>query len=470
MPWPAARRLTATGCEKSQLAASRDGRWLAWIEHNGDECPALKLLDEGNGQVRTLRQGMFAGAVSFSPDGSRIAAGIREYTAGGSYFSDLYQVAVPSGRTRRLTRGLRAHDPAWSPDGGAIMFVADRLGANALARYDLATAAVTLLTTYDAGARYSHPAWSPDGATVAVSVWCEGGYHDVYRYDVATGEFRPLAVDRAQDLAPAWSADGRSLYFTSDRTGVWNVFRYDAGDGSLHQVTNSVGGAVAPAPAAAGPLRHLELSADGWDLAEIGGEPEVGGAAAPFVDTLPDPAVEGPSQGYPVSAYHPLASLAPYFWLPTGFADERRGALGIMCLGSDALTQINYSVAAGYSGSTGRPSYSLMLSDSRRPVAVALNVSDMANAHQAKIGDDDVTYWEREQSQQLDASYTLRRTWCSLTPAVAYRHQRLSALAWEVPERYRPFDRDPWTGHLSRLSVSCSYNDARRCGFSISPE
>ncbi|MCU0606356.1 MAG: hypothetical protein MUF78_02770 [Candidatus Edwardsbacteria bacterium] len=470
VPWPAAERLTATGFEKSQLAASRDGRWLAWIGSSGDEFPALKLRDGRSGEVRTLREGIFAGAISFSPDGTRIAAGRREYTADGSYRSDLYQVAVPSGRMRRLTRGLRAHDPAWSPDGCAILFVADRLGANALARYDVASAAVTLLTPYDAGARYSHPAWSPDGATVAVSVWCDGGYHDVYLCDAATGAFRPLTVDRAQDLAPAWSADGRSLYFASDRTGVWNVFRHDVDAGALHQVTNSVGGALAPAPCD-GVVRFLDLSAGGWDVAAVGGGPEDVAVAAPFVDTLPDEVPDTIRERYPVSAYRPLASLAPYFWLPAVFADERRGALGIMCMGSDALTQINYSASAGYSGSTERPSYSLAVSDARWPVTLALSLSDMANARSVRSGNIAIgTYWEREQTQELGASYTLRRTWCSVTPAVAYRHQRSSALVWEVPERYRQYRPDPWTGHLSRLAVSCSYGDARRYGFSISPE
>ncbi len=471
VPWPAADRLTANGHEKSQLAASRDGRWLAWVEANGDEFPALKLRDERSGESRTLREGIFAGAISFSPDGTRIAAGRREYTADGSYRSDLYQVAVPSGGMRRLTRGLRAHDPAWSHDGGTILFVADRLGANALATYDVASSAVTLLTPYDAGARYSHPAWSPDGATVAVSVWCEGGYHDVYLCDAATGEFRPLTVDRAQDLEPAWSDDGRSLYFASDRTGVWNVFRHDIRGGPLRQVTNAVGGAVAPAPAADGQLRYLDLSAIGWDVAAIVGEPEDRGATAPFIDTLPDAAPDSASERYPVSAYHPLASLVPYFWLPAGFADERRGALGIMCMGSDALTQVNYRVAAGYSGSTERPSYDMRISDSRRPVTVALTASDMANAHSIRSGNTMIgTYWEREQTQELGASYTLRRTWCSVTPAVAYRHQRFSALEWELPEPFARNFRSPWTGRLSRLSASCSYGDARRYGFSISPE
>lgn len=469
VPWPAATMLTATGFVKSQLAASRDGRWLAWIESNSDEPPALKLRDAGTGEIRSLRDGMFAGAISFSPDGSRIAAGKREYTAGGSYVSDLYEIAVPSGRMRRLSRGLRAHDPAWSPDGGAILFVADRMGANALARCDLATGSVALLTPYDGGARYSHPAWSPDGATVAVSAWCEGGYQDIYLCDVATGEFRPLALDRAQDLAPSWSSDGRSLFFASDRSGIWNVFRFDAGDRTTHQVTNAVGGAIAPAPADGGPF-FLDLSDRGWDIAAVSSGQGDGAIAGPYLDTLPDEAPAAGPGRYPTAEYHPLRTLAPYVWLPAGFADEREGALGLVFLGSDALTQINYQAAAGYSGSTGRPSYDATISDARHPVTVTLAVSDMAHASDATFGIDGTTYWEREQAQELGASYTLRRTWCSLTPAVAYRHQRLRALAWEVPEPYRRYCREPWAGHLSRLSISCSYGDARRYGFSISPE
>ena len=60
---------------------------------------------------------------------------------------------------------------------------------------------------------------------------------------VATGEIEPLSLFAgAKHINPAWSPDGRSLYFISDRGGYNDIFRLDVarrqeGDAALYQVT-----------------------------------------------------------------------------------------------------------------------------------------------------------------------------------------------------------------------------------------
>ena len=101
--------------------------------------------------------------------------------------------------------------------------------------------------------------FSPDGKHVAYSVWTRGGYRDIRIVEVATGKFRQLMRDRAMDMQPSYSSDGKYLFFTSDRTGIANVYAHELANGKLHQVTNVRTGAYMP-----------ELSPDGTTLVYVG--------------------------------------------------------------------------------------------------------------------------------------------------------------------------------------------------------
>ncbi|HTY08545.1 MAG TPA: hypothetical protein VMF29_05225, partial [Candidatus Edwardsbacteria bacterium] len=172
-----------------------------------------------------------------------------------------------------------------------------------------------------------------------------------------------------------------------------------------------------------------------------------------------------PDSSYAGSHYSPWPSLKPYFWFLTGFADEQGGTLGAFCLGSDALTQLNYQLSVGYTRDHGRTPYGITLTDSRRPLPLTLSLSDLAVSRDAQVGGIDTAYWERRQTQELGVSYTWRTTRRALTPSLAYRHQRLSGL-----NRITAYGDPFWTGHLASLRLSCSYSDAHAYGYSISPE
>ena len=58
------------------------------------------------------------------------------------------------------------------------------------------------------------PAVSPDGKTLAFVSFKEDPGGDISVLDLKTGETRPVTKGSAQDLYPAWSVDGKWIYFS----------------------------------------------------------------------------------------------------------------------------------------------------------------------------------------------------------------------------------------------------------------
>jgi Tol biopolymer transport system component len=64
--------------------------------------------------------------------------------------------------------------------------------------------------------------------------------------DVPGGVPRPVAQNDSDNLVPNWSRDGRWVYFASDRTGIWQVWKAPAQGGPAVQVTTHGGFAAYP--------------------------------------------------------------------------------------------------------------------------------------------------------------------------------------------------------------------------------
>ncbi|MGK2857735.1 MAG: protein kinase domain-containing protein [Thermoanaerobaculia bacterium] len=82
-----------------------------------------------------------------------------------------------------------------------------------------------LESTLGDAAAYRTVALSPDGRSAAVVVADETSGSDLWVYDVERGIRSRFTFDKGNEASPVFSPDGKWIYFSSDRSGVSDIYR-----------------------------------------------------------------------------------------------------------------------------------------------------------------------------------------------------------------------------------------------------
>jgi hypothetical protein len=196
------------------------------------------------------------------------------------------------------------------------------------------------------------PDWSPDSERLVFSWWRQDdGQRDLFTIDITDPDAKPVRLtdDFAVDVDPHWASPDR-IYFSSDRTGIYNVFAIDPGDGATVQVSNVVNGVFNPRLSPDG--RTVWVSTygpDGFDLGRIAVPDELRPAPSSTLDRLEPisyPKVD--TSEFEEGDYHPLRWMAPLRFTPQlGLVTGGSGFAGSIN-GNDPVGHHVYEIAGGF--------------------------------------------------------------------------------------------------------------------------
>lgn len=295
-----------------------------------------------------------AGGPSLSADGRLLAYHEQQIFRTIYAYNDLFVYDRVLHKKRRLTEGARAWNPALSPDGTRVAFEMTGNSSRGLGlmRTDGDDTIETLIPVANMEHAYT-PSWSPDGKTLAFSWWRRGGRRDIYLMDVATRAVTQITDDRAYDLEPRFSPDGKLLYFVSDRTGVYNLYAYDFATKKVWQCTNVVNGVFDPAISPDGKtVAFVGFRALGYDLEVAALDPSTWREAAPAILDRPDATPPPEEPWRPTHWYNPFRTLYPFTWRPYATPDGYGEILGVNLSGGDIVGRHAWSLQLGFG--TGR--------------------------------------------------------------------------------------------------------------------
>ena len=257
-----ATQVTHEGFTVTSPTFAPDGR-LYYSSVNPRGFPSLMAIDRAGAEPRRVADRYLGERSGLS--GTLLVFDEFQVSENVALQSDLSAIETSTGRRTRLTHGLRAADPAVSPDGTMIAFTQQRDDRRdlVLSPIDARIPALGQISTLQSApdTEFRSPSWSPDGRTIAAERREPGALPQVVVIDVATRAVRVVASSaQGRAVSPAFLPDGRRIVFASTRDG--GPFRLFAVDLTSDRVSRLEGtGPSAESPA---------VSADGGTLAFVG--------------------------------------------------------------------------------------------------------------------------------------------------------------------------------------------------------
>ena len=215
-----------------------DGAYIVFLSVRLGGTPRLWKVLASGGQPEPLS--MPPGVVeepSLSRDGRRLAYTQREWN------ENIWRYELPrtTGQSAPPTKLIAStgmnSDPQYSPDGKRIAFQSSRSGSLEIWVCDSDGSNPRQLTFFE-GPYVGYPRWSPDGSEIVLSAPAEG---PAYIVSAEGGRPRGLTTEALNVAAPSWSRDGKWIYFGSDKSGAWQVWKVPREGGHAVQVTKKGG-------------------------------------------------------------------------------------------------------------------------------------------------------------------------------------------------------------------------------------
>ncbi len=473
------RRLTDSGETNTLPRFSAGGREIWWYRSDGWSRGQYRAIAPGQDAADSRQVAVIDGGGTFTPlrDGSGMVID-RGMTWRTYYdFGDLYRYDFAGEKLTRLTEGARAGDPDVSPDGRWLAFEINGRSRRRIAVMDFRPGAAIEIVWQGPG-RYDQaysPRISPDGKKIAFSAWTEGGYHDLYVYDRDSKTTARLTEDRAIDTFPVWSPDGRWIYFTSDRSGIYNIYALSTDGATLKQVTNVLGGTFTMDVSPDGKtIVYQGFDDDGYEMYELAVDEAKWLEPEPYADDRPDPVAVRDGE-VPVTdprPYRPLETLLPLTYTFQQTIDSFGSAFSVVTGGGDVVgwhgwsLGVTYGFTRGDIGMGGSYAYARFW-----PVLRASFGRSVGRPGGLIIDGRSQRYTEESWGATGSIGLPLlRRPGVSSDISVAYDIDWLRNVDGELPEDPNmSVPRAPETGVIAGLALRWTLSNARRFVYTLGP-
>lgn len=216
-------------------AWSPDGRKIAYGIRNANAKVELHERDLTTNRVRVISsRPEISYTPAYSPDGKRLAFAVSV----GGVVTEINDYDLQQGCCiRRISRGPRNDlNPTYSPDGRRLAFLSDRVGNPHIFTMPADGGDATMLTPYNTErVKFTAPSWSSNGNEIAFAGESRGGFQ-IMLADVRRPGVARQVTSSGDNEDPSWAPDGRHIVFSSTGREGSGLYVIDTVTGRKRQV------------------------------------------------------------------------------------------------------------------------------------------------------------------------------------------------------------------------------------------
>jgi len=263
---------------------SPDGKKIAYVSNKDNDYfsqNSLIIYDTVTKEKKSVAS-RISSSLSWSPNGKYIVYSSHSpvYSTGSAY-NDLYVYDVENEEKVRISKQMRAKNPDWNSGSNKIVFVSETNGLNQLFTVEVSenflkdsfidysidvetgilqnginfsknyrTASVRSknlkqLLAFEDGRQIYHPRWFSDDSKIIFDTAVDYG-RNIAEYDVKNNNYSILLSGKEELRYPVYHPSENAIYYSSARTGIYNIYKTNLDNNKTTVLTNVTGAALMP--------------------------------------------------------------------------------------------------------------------------------------------------------------------------------------------------------------------------------
>lgn len=252
---------------------SHDGKKLFYISSKKNDYTSLSSL-----YVRDLESKQdelivykVRSTLSFSPDGTKIYyAKLSDDNKNFRNIHDIYYYDLNTEKEERITYGIRANNPSVSHDGKSIAFIFQKDGTTNIGIVDADGKNFRRITLYENGEQVFNPVFSNDDKRIIFDFQYSVN-RDIKSVNTDGSDMKDLIASPADERNPFINSKGEIIY-SSDETGIFNIYSFSPSTNEKRQLTNVIGGAFMPSMDNSGNISYSGYTSEGFKIYYLNSE------------------------------------------------------------------------------------------------------------------------------------------------------------------------------------------------------
>ena len=264
-------------------------------------------------------------------------------------YYDLYRYDLVSGQIKQLTKCSRYKHFSVSKQNNKLVAVKTVYSMPQIDLLDNNGVFVKTLWKGVYGDVISHIDWSEKRNKLLITKKQLNKSWNIYEFDLNTKEWSDVAVDEAIFQQAQYAADEEGILFSSDLSGVYNIYKKPFSSDRYVAITNVVSGAFSPMQHN-NKLFYQKFERNGYSILSADLEPStvlsIKKNKEPVIRF--DKNIADLSNNYLIKDYSPWSDLKPKFWFPWLLIQNNASEIGFVTSSNDSLSHHFYQLNLFY--------------------------------------------------------------------------------------------------------------------------